>query len=348
MPSGKPDSPIDPIILQESHEQYDTWAKVEAHYQEENIEPEQKQIEQQPAKEQKADKDLASNRLSNGSLSQTLLDRLNFGPQPAASPGSTPPMSPSQSEPQSSQTSPEVKTAHMTTAERSPVPHALQALLNPVVWYIHEKSGGQTNVFFLTNSADTQHLARDFKVPTKTIHQLRSALGADSLHPERNHQRQRSASSQPDTAEGEPKTLFSYEDESEEEEVVFQPKGRGTRAPASRRGGPHGSVRGRGSIRSPRLSFSSISQTPANKPQIPIEEIDPNSFDRGSFGRGSVPLANTAPVGNHTPNQFSGFPRGPSNRAGYTPAGPSRANHRGGGRGMDRGSARGRGRLFVP
>ena len=352
MTSGKFELPIDPVTIQLSDQQYATWQEVEAHYKENAEQVEAQQPEQQPDQQDKIEEsDKSSKRASAGPLSQMLLDKLNFVSQPTGtSPGSTPPMSPSSSEPQSSKTSPEVKAATMSTVDKSPVPPVLKPLLNPVVWYIHEKTAGQTNVFFLTNSADTQHLARDFNIPTKTIHQLRSALGAESTQQESNHTRHSSASSIPAPTDGESKTLFSYEDESDEEEVVFRPRGRGARA-SSGRGGLHGSVRSRGpTTRSPRLSFSSPAQATGNKPQIPIEEIDPDSFDRGSFGRGSVPLANTAPIGNHTANHFNGFSRGPSHRAGFVPAGPSRGmNHyRGGGRGFDRGSVRGRGRLFVP
>jgi len=226
------------------------------------------------------------------------------------------------------------------------VPPALKSLLNPVVWYVHEKNKGDQDIFFLTNSADIQHLARDFKVPTKTIHQLRIMIG--SISPtELAHEKERSVSS---TAAAEPKGIFSYEDESDDEEVVFKPRGRGAaRVTASGRGGAHGSMRSKtGQTRSPRLSFSSPAQ-PQSKPQIPVEEIDPDSFDRGSFGRGSVPLANTGSIGNHAPNQFNGFSRGVGHRGGFAPAGPSRGmNYYRGQRGFDRGSGRGRGRLFVP
>lgn len=235
----------------------------------------------------------------------------------------------------------------MAPSERSPVPEALKPLLNPVVWYVHEKTIGQPSVFFLTNSADTQHLARDFKVPTKTIHQLRSLLGTETLHPEHGHKKQRSTSSIPGAGETESKTLFSYEDESEEEEVVFKPRGRGVRGLVGR----GGSMRNKApQPRSPRLSFTTPSQTTTAKPQIPIQEIDPDSFDRGSFGRGSVPLANTMTVGHHQTTNHPHPPRGPSQRGSVTPAGPSRGfnGYRGAGRGFDRGSGRGRGRLFVP
>ena len=357
MTSGKHDLPAEPIILQGPDEQYATWQEVEAHYREENSEsvakPEAEQQADAKGKHEETDK--GSKRGSAVPLSQVLLEKLNFASQPtAASPASTPPMSPSSSEPQSSKTSPEVKTAALSAVDRSPVPPALKPLLNPVVWYVHEKNTGQPNVFFLTNSADTQHLARDFKVPTKTIHQLRSAVDVDSVQPENTHKKRSSTSFVPEATEAEQKTLFSYEDEkdeSEDEEVVFRPRSRGAHTTGSGRGGPRGSMRHRTpDTRSPRLSFSSPAQAPNIKPQIPIEEIDPDSFDRGSFGRGSVPLANTTPVGNHAPNQFNGYPRGPSHRGAFAPVGPSRAmNHyRGHGRGFDRGSARGRGRLFVP
>ncbi len=354
MTSGKHDLSVEPIILQGPDEQYATWQEVEAYYSEENhASVDEPKVElQADAQEKKEETDKGSKRSSAVPLSQLLLDKLNFATQPAAtSPGSTPPLSPSSSELQSSKTSPEVKVATLSAVDKSPVPPALKPLLNPVVWYIHEKTSGQSNVFFLTNSADIQHLARDFRVPTKTIHQLRSAVGADSVQIEPTHQKQSSTSSLPEATEGEQKTLFSYEDESDEEEVVFRPRGRGTRMTGSGRGGSRGSIRHRTpDTRSPRLSFSSSAQAPSNKPQIPIEEIDPDSFDRGSFGRGSVPLANTAPLGNHTANQFNGFSRGPSHRGVFAPAGPSRgvSHYRGGGRGFDRGSARGRGRLFVP
>jgi hypothetical protein len=350
MTENKPDLPVEPVVLQGADEQYATWQEVEAHYKEQTVESSGKTQTGKPTdQEKKEETDKSAKRVSSGPLSQMLLEKLNIATQPVVSPGSTPPISPSSSNPQSSKTSPEVKAAIMNAADKSPVPPALKPLLNPVVWYIHEKSNSQANIYFLTNSADIQHLARDFDVPTKTIHQLRSAVGAESLQPERTHRTQRSTTSLPEAADRANKTLFSYEDESDDEEVVFKPRGRGVRATSGR--GGHGSMRNKAaSTRSPRLSFSSPAQAPPNKPQIPIEEIDPDSFDRGSFGRGSVPLANTGAVGNHAPNQFVGFPRGPSHRAGLPPLGPSRGmNHyRGGGRGFDRGSGRGRGRLFVP
>lgn len=340
MTSGKSDLAHEPIIIQGPDEQYATWPEVEAHYKDCMA-----KVVSQKEQEKQPENDPANKRSSGGALSQLLLEKLNFAGPPATSPGSTPPMSPASSEPQSSKTSPEVRAATMAATEKSPVPPVLKALLNPVVWYVHEKQHGSTEVFFLTNSADTQHLARDFQVPTKTIHQMRSTIGQEGVvtEPAKSSKKPRNS---PKPIETEPKTLFSYEDESDEEEVVFKPRGRGA---------PRAIANGRGSTRkhqtrSPRLSFGSQPHTPtsAAKPKIPIEEIDPNSFDRGSFGRGGGQLANVSNnSGTHALQSAADRGNG-GNRGSYTPTGPSRGHYRGRGGAERGGAARGRGRLFVP
>jgi hypothetical protein len=342
MTSGKNDLPNEPIIIQGPDEQYATWQEVESHYADCPAAAAKK------AKESKTDKqatDVATKRSSGSALSQILLDKLNFaGPPQGSSPASTPPMSPTSSGPQSSKTSPEVRAATMSFVDKTPVPPVLKPLLNPVVWYYHEKPHDVADVFFLTNSADTQHLAREFNVATKTIHQLRDAIGMElqPAEPSKTSKKQRSTSN---LAEGEPKTLFSYDDESEEEEVVFKPRARG--APRITANG-RGSMRSKHLPRSPRPSFNNGAPAPqaaTNKPKIPIEEIDPDSFDRGGFGRGSGQLANVSnTLGNHS-GSFG------ANRPPSGPRGGNGHNGRGGYRGRavpDRGAARGRGRLFVP
>jgi hypothetical protein len=338
------------ITVQESIEQYPTWQEVEAHYKEDD--GKEKDVEKQTT-------DTATKRTSGGNaLSQMLLDKLNFAPT-NTSPKSTPPTSPISSGPQSSKTSPEVKNASIAVNDKSPVPPALKSLLNSVVWYVHEKDNNGAEVFFLTNSADIQHLARDFDVPTRTIHQMRDTLGAEVTSPVVTAEQPIDSDSK-----SEKKTLFSYEDESEEEEeVVFKPRGRGATKTSTGRG----SMRHKTTGRSPRNSFSTPAapQTPANtngtpaqnKPKIPVEEIDPDSFDRGSFGRGSGQLAN---VGNHVGNYMgSGTHFNPPNgpRGGNSPranfVSPARGNHIGRGTPRGRGlngtpNTRGRGRLFVP
>ncbi|OAP62140.1 hypothetical protein AYL99_04343 [Fonsecaea erecta] len=353
--SSRGDLRHDPVILQGPDDQYPTWAEVEAHYTNESMKTAgmNEADESIPLMDNKLEKDaeipfkVGAGGVA-GPLSQILLDKLNFAKEPATmSPGSTPPLSPSSSGPQSSKTSPEVKSATIISHDQTPVPPSLKSLLNPVVWYVHEKKApADEGLIFLTNSADTMHLARDFGIPTKNIHQLRSALGLGENEPPAQENTKKDKAKRASNAE--PKTLFSYDDvESDEEEVVFKPRGRGpARGPQSSRGGGAGSVRIRaGNTRSPRTSFSTPAQSVQNKPQIPVEEIDPDSFDRGSFARGSTPLVNTS---THIPHQFN------SGRGAY------RGNHsRGGGRGsnlnrggyingFERGSARGRGRLFVP
>lgn len=231
----------------------------------------------------------------------------------------------------------------MLNQDQIPVPPSLKPLLNPVVWYVNQRgiSAGE-KVIFLTNSADTMHLARDFGIPTKNIHQLRSALGIKE-----DEVKEESTKETKESPRVEQKTLFSYEEaESEEEELVFKPRGRGsTRAGQSARGGA-GHGRGKGApAGSPRTSFSTPAQSTPAKPRIPVEEIDPDSFDRGGFGRGSTPLVNTS---TQVPTQFNPA-RGSGYRGTYGQGSGRGANTtRGYGRGFERGSARGKGRLFVP
>lgn len=344
MTSGKLDLEQDPIIIQGPEDEYATWEEVEAHYQANST----KEHTKGKKIEVTGDTEKQEKRTSaqGGALSQMLLDKLNFAGQTGnQSPNITPPLSPSTSGAQSSKTSPEGNAVGTDNVDRSPVPPNFKPLFNPVVWHIHEKTSSQDEVFFLTNSADIQHLARDFNVPTKTIHQLRSLIGTEAPQP-----KNREKCTNADTSNEEPRGLFSYDDESDEEEVVFKPRGRGAaRATSSGRGGAHGSMRNKtGHHRSPRLSFSTPPPSTPNKPQIPVEEIDPDSFDRGSFGRGSMPLANTGSTGNHAPNHFQGPSRGNPHRGGLPPTGPARGTYHRGSRGFERGAARGRGRLFVP
>ena len=153
--------------------------------------------------------------------------------------------------------------------------------------------------------------------------------------------------------DAEPKAMFRYEEASDEEQVVFKPRGSGSRplttqsASASpvMRGSLLAAPRPSSSHRqSPRMVHSHANRAEQVKPELPTDEIDPDSFDRGSFGRangqrlvlsdGSLP---------NTPQH-----RGPFHRGGFAPSGPSRGFYRGSTRGVDRGSLRGRGRLFVP
>ncbi|KAK5195270.1 hypothetical protein LTR92_005400 [Exophiala xenobiotica] len=354
--SSRGDLSYDPVILQGPDEEYPTWAEVEAHYLNEELKTAGKNEETFtiPAMNQKEETETGipadETTGAAGALSKMLLEKLNFARDPTStSPASTPPLSPASSGPQSSKTSPEVKSATMITHDQTPVPPSLKPLLNPVVWYLHEREATEgESLIFLTNSPDTMHLARDFGIPTKNTHQLRNALGVHEEPP------QPQDSNKVDSVKQTPpppevKTLFSYHDiESDDEEVVFKPRGRGSsRGGQSARGAATVNGKGKAVIaRSPRTSFSTHPPQAQKKPQIPVEEIDPDSFDRGSFGRGSSTLAN---VGGSAPNTIPTSGRGGGYRGGHgSVASRGGGFSRGNGRGFERGSARGRGRLFVP
>jgi hypothetical protein len=374
--SGKDGLSEEAIVLQGPDEEYNTWDEVEEHLVKEQGEPESAAaaVDKVPATQatctvaeqvtrQKVPESVGS------PLSQMLLNKLNFAKEPdALSISSTPPASPSSSGPQSSKTSPEVKSVKLAEQEASIVPPVLKPLLNSVVWYTYRKSRDHNapEVTFLTNSAETASLARNFGIMPKNIHQLRTLIGLEEQEA-KNHSKYEKKHPPPSSTvlaetAADPKPLFKYEEDSDvdddaEDVVVFQPRGRGIRGNNSARTSPVTPVRGmNGHHRSPIPTFSKPSSSAQRKPEVPVEAIDPDSFDRGSFGRGSVPLANTTP---HLPGQFQGFRRGTPYRGNFSPAGSSRGSfspagsgrggsYRGAPRGFDRGSVRGRGRLFVP
>jgi hypothetical protein len=375
--SGKDGLSEEAIVLQGPDEEYTTWDEVEEHLVKEEGEPESTAAAVDKVAATQATCTVAEQmtrpKVPEGvgsPLSQMLLNKLNFAKEPdALSISSTPPASPSSSGPQSSKTSPEVKSVKLVEQEASIVPPVLKPLLNSVVWYTYRKSSDPTapEVTFLTNSAETASLARNFGIMPKNIHQLRTLIGLEEQEV-KNHSKYEKKHPPPSSAvlantEADPKPLFKYEEDSDvdddaEDVVVFQPRGRGIRGNNSARTSPVTPVRAmNGHHRSPIPAFSKPSSSSAQrKPEVPVEAIDPDSFDRGSFGRGSVPLANTTP---HLPGQFQGFRRGTPYRGNFSPAGSSRGSfspvgsgrggsYRGAPRGFDRGSVRGRGRLFVP
>lgn len=349
------------VTIQEPHEQYNTWADAEAHFileiakeQDEDITPtEDKTKAKIPPSLQAEEPERPQS--SGGAISQMLLSKLNFAKGPEqSSPNSTPPTSPASSGRPSSKTSPVVMSASMIKDDASATPQMLKPLINSVVWYTYEKKSNVDNpdFLFLTNAAETAALARSFGVAPKNIHQLRTAIGMEDQELKNHEKFSQKHLTPPATAiaENEPKGLLKYEEDSDDDDVVvFKARGRGTRGTASTRGSPVGTMRGKpAGQRSPAASLTTPNAQV--KPQIPVEEIDPDSFDRGSFARGSVPLANTGSI-HHHPNNFQGFQRGSGQRSAFSQAGPSRGGfHRGAPRGSftDRGSLRGRGRLFVP
>lgn len=331
--TSTPDLPHEPVLIQGPDDLYPSWPAVEAHYSDSSANKGNVGKSAQSKKVSKQQEAIATQ------LEDLSLESQDF----KSSPVSTPPSSPSGSEPQSAKTSPEVKCATVSKQDATPVPPVLKPLINFVVWskYDSVELRGK-ELLFLTNSADAAQIAKDFGVTTKTIHQLRATIGTFcKQEPKSDGQKNKKKGSKRKASfknNAEPKTLFSYDEGSseEEEELVFQPRARDLQRPTSSgRGAINATTRGRGAAHSPTNSIEAV--TPP-KPQVPVEEIDPDSFDRGTFARGSIPLAN---VGNHYgPPPANNVIRG--QRGGFPPTGP-RGGYRGNGfRG------RGRGRLYVP
>ncbi|KAK5071418.1 hypothetical protein LTR24_010542 [Lithohypha guttulata] len=332
-----------PVVIQGLEDQYTKWADVESHYAESIIRRDES--ENMVPVEDVNTSNAAGEIVKEESSPEKLLKDLSLSSDDfKTSPISTPPLSPVISEPQSNKTSPEVPSAKLAKHDATPVPPTLKSLINYVVWYTYEgqKGAADKNLIFLTNSADAAQIAKDFSVVPKTIHQLRASISTEFEQPERmtsaQHKKKSSTRALSFKDEAEPRTLFRYDEgSSEDEELVFKPRTKELSRPGSSgRGGPNNSVRSRGAVHSP---SNSVNAATAPKPQVPVEEIDPDSFDRGTFARGSTPLAN---VGNHY-GPFSNT----HNRGGQRNFSSPMPRGGGGYRGNTfRG--RGRGRLFVP
>lgn len=332
---GKDGLPVSAISLQGPTEQYQKWSDVEEYIiEEENDTGAEADNNTHEPENIPADGVTGSSHATPGTtnmLSQMLLSKLNFAKEADL----TPPASPNSS----AKTSPEI-TAAKLVKDSVIVPHSLKPLVNAVVWQANNGGNPQAvkpELYFISNSADACTIMRSFGINTKNIHQLRQAIGLEDQELKNHSKYLQKHPSPPSTAvaTAEPKAMFKYEEDSDEEQVVFKPRGRGSASSspiihASSLARPSSSHR-----HSPRPT-----QTHPNRvrPEIPTEEIDPDSFDRGSFGRanGQRLVLND---GNHRPS----FQRG-----GFPPSGPSRGFHRGSSRSFDRGSMRGRGRLFVP
>lgn len=331
------DLPHEPVIIQGPDDLYANWSAVEARYAD-SVNQKDEQETTYTRVSRKMDK-VASKEQKDSP--EDLITSLHLGSHDVKnSPFSTPPSSPIASDPPSTKTSPEVRCAVVSKHDATPVPPNLKPLINFVVWYSYENEASRRqDMVFLTNSADAAQIAKDFGVVPKTIHQLRVNIPSQNLQEAKVENRRNKKKSSNRTSSfkdgSEPKTLFSYDEvSSDEEELVFQPRPREPSRPmSSGREANTSFARGRSAAHSP---SNSVTIVDTQKPQVPIEEIDPDSFDRGTFARGSIPLAN---VGNHygpSPNAYTGRGQrgfGPGPRGGY------RGNsYRG----------RGRGRLFVP
>lgn len=352
---GRDGLPVSAISLQGPTEQYQHWSDVEKHLvKDENTVQETNKVARDDYRSEHlpADEVATSSQPGAGTtnlLSQVLLNKLNFAKETDL----TPPASPTSSNDHSAKTSPEIPAAK-PIQDSVIVPPSLKPLVNALVWFVHGNEKAQLNLselYFISNSADAASVMHGFGINTKNVHQLRQAIGLEDQELKNQSKYLQKHPSPPATAisvkGGEPRAMFRYDEDSDEEQLVFKPRGRGSGTMTSRSASGSPVIRG-ASLARPSSSHRNStcvtnSQPNRSKPEIPTEEIDPDSFDRGSFGRAN---GQRLAVNDDSPARRSHRASVP--RGGLPPSGPSRAGHRGSGRSFDRGSLRGRGRLFVP
>lgn len=339
--SGRDTIPIEKVSLQGPLEQYEQWSEAEQFLLPEYVE-EAKEVKENVKEESK--EEIAENGAL--ALSQQLLDKLNFkktndaDSTPSADSPNSVHLSVASSATQSSKTSPEVTAARLPGAKMagngivngdnsgSPttlnnnksftsVPSNLHSLLNAILWRLHntiDTSDSMTSSILISNEHNTQTWAQKFGITVKSVNKLRqSIVYEDKEYKNRIKYLEKAQPENPLTPE--PGPTFKYED-SDEEVVVFNGRGRGIRG--STRG-----PRGRQPANPPRAAVP--------KPEVPSQPIDPDSFSR-TPGVTKYPkdedTAAPSPRPNFHPRPFRGGFRGAPTRG--APSG------------------RGRGRLWVP
>ncbi|EEQ29706.1 hypothetical protein McanMca71_004379 [Microsporum canis] len=226
------------------------------------------------------------------------------------------------------------------------VPHVLKPLLNAVLWRLHALptiATQQSSCILVTNDRETQAWAQKFGIIVKNVAQLRTSIIYEDKE-FKNHCKylEKNQSQSLSQVQAEPKPLLSYEDESDEDVLVFVPRKQGkagqqtpARTPTKNTPGrgnrmANGNANGSGRPRAPSIA----AEAPLEVPSTPI---DPDSFSR-SIG---MTKQNVCLNANPSPT--------PANRGLSNPNSRQNGNRRGGQRGgAFRGAARGRGKLWVP
>jgi hypothetical protein len=354
--SGKDHITADRVILQGPMEQYDRWEEAEKFFLPE-FEEEPEAIDDsfanaEPATDPATDPAIdALAKSESDDLSQMLLSKLNFKKDPEATSITsvgTPSGPGSRTSSRSSRTSPECaqhdsngskndkcksKSNHQRSISGSVIPTAppaLRPLLSALLWRLHNGPDAENSAktcILITNDRDTQVWAQKFGIGVKNILQLRTAIQYEEREYKNRckyvEKTQTQPQNQPRAAE--PKTLLSYEEESDEDELVFVPRGRGKGPP------PRGASRG-GSRKAPPKPVPAPVE-PTVTVEVPTQPIDPDSFSRSLGGATKTPPADLTVQ--QTPRGNSGASRRSSN------------GRRGASRGA-RGNGRGRGKLWVP
>ncbi|KAL4955074.1 hypothetical protein BDW69DRAFT_128176 [Aspergillus filifer] len=344
--SGK-DNASDRVILQGPMEQYEHWSDAEKFFLPE-FEEEPEAVEGSVAADvsppQERNGDNRKITPATDDLSRMLLSKLNFKKDAdvisVTSTGThSAPASPPSS--RSSRTSPECANNHATNGEEIEkghrrtasgstvpiVPPVLRPLLSALLWRLHESpdapNAAKTPIL-ISNDRSTQIWAQKFGIAVKNIHQLRTSI----QYEEREYKNRCKYVEKTQTIT-EPKPLLSYEEESDEDELVFVPRGRGKGASKT------GSTRGANN-RKAAAPVKPAAPALESTMEIPTQPIDPNSFSR-SLGV--------------TPKQPATVDLSTQAGASRGMAGASRNNgngRRGAARGPSRGGGRGRGKLWVP
>ncbi|OJD15847.1 hypothetical protein AJ78_03944 [Emergomyces pasteurianus Ep9510] len=369
--SGRHDIPSSKIALQGPMEQFETWDEAEKYF----LPEFEEEVEDFSEIDVDADDRKASHKgIENGEaktgqmdtqnlneMSQMLLSKLNFKKEPdtasIASGGTR--SNPASLASGSSQTSPECTSAKLAAApslttniRHSPnahrrsasgsvipsVPSTIKPLLSAVLWRLHGQSDqtlGVNSCILITNDRTTQTWAQKFGITAKNIHQLRTAI----IYEEKEFKNHCKYIEKNQTVE--PERLLSYEGQSDEDVLVFVPRGPGksaSRGTPIRRATPR-KVAASDRIASTSTNGSSVKPKNQAAPDVVVEvpsvPIDPDSFNRNFGAAKLTPPADAAtPKGNP--------PRGP---VGSSPRGPRRGAPRGP---PLRGATRGRGKLWVP
>lgn len=342
--SGKDHLAADRVTLQGPMEQYERWEDAEKFFLPEfEEEPEALDDEAYPNSVHESQKNIGTPESDD--LSQMLLSKLNFKKENEAasitSAGS--PSGPgSRTSSRSSRTSPECaqhengnvgktekpKSGHSRTASGSTIPVAppvLRPLLSALLWRLHSGPDAENSAkscILVTNDRATQVWAQKFGIGVKNILQLRTAI----QYEEREYKNRCKYVEKTQTQTVEPKSLLSYEDDSDEDELVFVPRGRGKGSPRGARGG---SAR-----KAAAKTLPAAVETPV---EVPTQPIDPDSFSRSLGGSNKAPMVDLS-----TQQGAARGMAGASRR--------SSSGRRGGGstRGAARGNGRGRGKLWVP
>jgi hypothetical protein len=281
-------------------------------------------------------------------LSQMLLSKLNFkkDPETASITSVGSPSGPgSRTSSRSSRTSPECAqhgssngtaknekskaSNHQRSISASVIPTApaaLRPLLSALLWRLHKGPDAENSAktcILITNDRATQVWAQKFGIGVKNILQLRTAI----QYEEREYKNRCKYVEKTQTQPAEPKTLLAYEEESDEDELVFVPRGRGKGAPRASRGGQRKAA--------PKPAPKPAPAPAENTVEVPTQPIDPDSFSRSLGGATKQPTVNLNMQPGATRGISSASRRSSNGRRG----GPSRGA---------RGSGRGRGKLWVP